>query len=190
MRIISGNLKGKKIFSPSDQVVRPTSDRAREMIFNILSSIFKKDNISFSNLNVLDCFCGTGALGLESYSRGAKKVIFVDKSKKSLDLTQRNITKLQVNNFEIEKVDLTKHFERNANIDLFFFDPPYMKNILNISLKNLIESTWLKDNSYGVVESNLSNNFSLPIGWQILKERTIRKSIFFFIKSKGSFSSK
>lgn len=184
MRIISGNSKGKRILSPRSYTIRPTSDRGREMIFNILSSIFSQDEISFSELNVLDCFCGTGSLGLESYSRGAKKVIFVDKNQESLNLTNKNILNLQINNFSIEKIDLTQKLKKKVkNIDLFFFDPPYGRNILNVSFKNLIESNWLKNKSYGVIESSFKEYFSLPNGWKILQKKKIRDSIFYFLKS-------
>ena len=108
MRIISGNLKGKKIFSPTNSFIRPTSDKAREMIFNILASIFEKDDVKFYDLKVLDCFCGTGALGIESISRGAKQANFIDNSEKSLKLTKKNIINLDIKNFHIERIDLTK----------------------------------------------------------------------------------
>ena len=183
MRIISGNKKGKRIFSPSCNSIRPTSERGREMIFNILSSMFSQDGISFSELNVLDCFCGTGSLGLESYSRGAKKVIFVDKDQKSLNLTNKNILNLQVSSFSIEKIDLTQKFKKIKNIDLFFFDPPYVRNILNVSFKNLIESDWLNNKSYGVIESSFKEYFSIPDGWKILQQKKIRDSVFYFLKS-------
>lgn len=183
MRIISGYNKGKRIFSPSSYTIRPTSDRGREMIFNILSSIFSQGGISFSELNVLDCFCGTGSLGLESYSRGAKKVIFVDKNQESLNLTNKNIINLHVKSFCIEKIDLTQKFKKVKNIDLFFLDPPYGRNILNVSFKNLIESDWLNDKSYGVIESSLKEYFFLPDGWKILQQKTIRESVFYFLKT-------
>ena len=190
MRIISGNLKGKKIFSPTNSFIRPTSDKAREMIFNILASIFEKDDVKFYNLKILDCFCGTGALGIESISRGAKQANFIDKSEKSLNLTKKNIINLNIKNFHIERIDLTKQFKKTKkNIDLFFLDPPYEKKILNISIQNLIESNWLKEDFYGVIESSKCESFLVPEGCVKLKEKKIRKSTFYFIKSI-SFSAK
>ena len=88
MRIISGKFKGKKLFSPNNNLIRPTSDRAKEMIFNTLNSYFLNKNINFKNLIVLDCFCGSGAIGLEFLSRGSK-VIFVDNCLESINLTKK-----------------------------------------------------------------------------------------------------
>ena len=90
MRIISGKFKGKKLFSPNNNKIRPTSDRAKEMIFNTLNSYFLDKNINFSDLIVLDCFCGSGAIGLEFLSRGSKEVIFVDNSLESIELAKKN----------------------------------------------------------------------------------------------------
>ena len=76
MRIISGNFKSIKLFSPKNSYIRPTLDRAKEMIFSTLNSILTARNLDFNNLIVLDCFCGTGALGFECLSRGSGKVFF------------------------------------------------------------------------------------------------------------------
>ena len=90
MRIISGKFKGKKLFSPNNNKIRPTTDRAKEMIFNTLNSYFLDKKINFSDLIVLDCFCGSGAIGLEFLSRGSKEVIFVDNSLESIELAKKN----------------------------------------------------------------------------------------------------
>ena len=91
MRIISGKFKGKKLFSPNNNKIRPTSDRAKEMIFNTLNSYFLDKKINFSDLIVLDCFCGSGAIGLEFLSRGSKEVIFVDNSSESIEPCQEEL---------------------------------------------------------------------------------------------------
>ena len=90
MRIVSGSFKGKKLFTPSDDRIRPTADRTREAIFNILFSRMQK---SFSECSVLDVFSGSGALGLEALSRGAIKTVFVDMN---LSLTKKNVISLGV----------------------------------------------------------------------------------------------
>ena len=90
MRIISGKFKGKRIISPQDKKIRPTSDRAKEMIFNTLVSILKQKQIFIENIDVLDIYCGTGALGLEAISRGAKSVTFIDKSANAILLAKEN----------------------------------------------------------------------------------------------------
>ena len=120
MRIISGLYKKKVLISPESGKVRPTSDRAKETLFNILSN-----RINFSGITCLDLFCGTGNLGLESLSRGARKCIFVDTDTK---LVLKNIEKVGVSDqSEVYKSDSLEFLKRNtgSDYDLIFCDPPY-----------------------------------------------------------------
>mgnify|MGYP001987990794 FL=1 len=94
MRIISGKFKGRKLLTPNSNLIRPTSDRAKETIFNALESFFVKKKIRFFDLTVLDCFCGSGAIGLEFLSRGSKEIIFVDDSFESINLAKQNYNSL------------------------------------------------------------------------------------------------
>ena len=96
MRVISGRFKGKKLLPVKNLKIRPTLDRSKEMIFNTLTSILFKKKLAFENLTVLDTFCGTGALGIEAISRGAKKAFFIDCSTDALDLVKRNINFLEI----------------------------------------------------------------------------------------------
>ena len=89
MRIISGKFRGKKLLAPKSNEIRPTSDRAKEMMFNTIEVILKNKNKKFHDIVILDCFCGSGALGLESISRGCQKVFFLDNSKEAIRLTKK-----------------------------------------------------------------------------------------------------
>ena len=115
MRIIGGKFKGLKLIPPSDLGIRPTSDRFKEALFSILDS--KKYNINIYNSKLIDIFSGTGALGIEALSRGAKKVYFLDQDTKSIQIIKTNISKLKINNqdditIKIIKEEATKALKK------------------------------------------------------------------------------
>lgn len=120
MRIITGIYKGRILKSPDSNKVRPTSDRAKESLFNVLNNI-----VDFEEITVLDLFCGTGSLGLECISRGAVKCYFTDTDVK---LVQKNIDLLDLKDqcevYRTEVLTFLKDFNR-ADIDIVFCDPPY-----------------------------------------------------------------
>jgi 16S rRNA (guanine966-N2)-methyltransferase len=153
LRIIGGALKGKKLYSVRDQSIRPTADRLREAIFNILSH-------RVLDAVVLDLFSGTGALGIEALSRGAESVLFVDNSKRALSVLRRNIESCMLD----QKTKIIKwNIRQNLNcirsnqptFDLVFFDPPYNKDLIKPSLFNLDQSNSLKDGACIVIEHSL-----------------------------------
>lgn len=126
MRIISGKHRGKKLVTLEGMdVTRPTSDRVKEALFNILGNIVV-------DANVLDMFAGSGALGLEAISRGAKQCVFIDSSMQAINVIKKNITSCKEESVSrvintdyklaLEKVD-------NIKFDLVFIDPPYLKDI-------------------------------------------------------------
>ena len=150
MRIIGGNLKGKKLFSPPGKRVRPTADRLRESIFNILAD-------KVSEAVVLDLFSGTGAFGIESLSRGAKYSVFIEKSKEALKVIQRN---LQASSLEkqtqVVKWDIAKNLNCLRRIpfryDLVFMDPPYNRDMIQKGLRNLYHSNYLTPKTCIMIE--------------------------------------
>lgn len=130
MRIISGKFKGKKLLTPNDNLIRPTSDRAKETIFNILESFFVKKKIRFLDLTVLDCFCGSGAIGLEFLSRGSKEIIFVDNSLESINLAKQNYNALNVKlNVKFIKKSYEKLRLPYSKINFFFFRSAVWKTL-------------------------------------------------------------
>lgn len=123
MRVISGKFKGKKLFSPIGQDVRPTTDRIKETVFNIICS-----KRSFIGAYVLDLFSGSGALGIEALSRGAKKAVFVDKSRDSFELTKKNLAHVGIDTeAEIYNTDYQIALKKleGKKFDIIFLDPPY-----------------------------------------------------------------
>lgn len=159
MRIISGSQKGRKLFTPPphEKSIRPTSDRAREALFSILGERVRQ-------AKVLDLFAGSGALGLEAFSRGAAYVLFVDNDRLALDLIKRNIL-LCLSGYtgkgemRVIRHDLTKGLpmknpppEAAAGFDLIFADPPYAKNISLSVLNSLNKSNLLSGDGILVME--------------------------------------
>lgn len=150
MRIVSGQYGGRVLKAPKDRSIRPTSDKVRGAIFNALNARGAVDGAQ-----VLDVFCGTGALGLEALSQGAAHCTFIDKNRTSLDLARENAAMLQAENTGFLLKDATKHLERPANISpvsLVFIDPPYSKNLAEPALENLHKAQWVEHGAILVVE--------------------------------------
>jgi len=150
LRIISGDLKGRKLFSVRGRTVRPTSDRLRESIFNILSSRVQK-------AVVLDLFAGTGALGIEALSRGARSVVFVDQFKSALSVIEQNIISCSLKNrTKIIQCNIVKELNRirytGQIFNLVFMDPPYNKNTIKPALANLHQNRLLENEARIIVE--------------------------------------
>lgn len=150
MRIISGDLKGKKLFSLQGNLTRPTADRVRESIFNIFAS-------KISNADVLDLFAGTGAFGIEALSRGATSAVLIDLSLDAIKIIQRNITSCKMENrTNIIKWDIVKNlnclYAKKPVYDLVFMDPPYNQNAIKPALENLAKSRSLKKDASVIIE--------------------------------------
>ena len=157
MRIISGKARGLKLKTPRGMSTRPTADRIKESLFNILNNM-----IDFDGKNVLDLFAGTGALGLEALSRGAASAVFVDRS--SADCIEDNFNRSHLENVEILRAEVFRALERMSDrqFDLVFADPPYhfgiAQRILSaVSEKNLLAEGGLLILELGVDEAELSS---------------------------------
>lgn len=152
MRVISGNVRGKKLKSPEDEKVRPTLDRVKENIFNIIGPKIR-------NSVVLDLFAGSGALGIEALSRGAGKCYFVDNSKKSIELVKLNLcyTGLEANSeiFFTDADNAIKNlYNRGEKIDYIFVDPPYSKGIVQNVLKQLEKYNIINKEGIVIIETD------------------------------------
>ena len=191
MRIISGIAKGRKLFTPplSEKSIRPTSDRAREALFNILGK-------RVAQSTVLDLFAGTGALGLEAFSRGAQFVVFIDNNHLALQLIKKNIF-LCLNGYSgnremrVVKHDLTQNFppkklppETASGFELIFADPPYSQDISFSILEFVNNSSLLTQNGLLIVEE--SHNVKLPTSLSTLElvdRRVYGEAAFCFYES-------
>ena len=171
MRIIAGKFRGKKLFPPPDNSIRPTSDRVREALFSILASRLPA---GFPGLNVLDLFAGTGALGLEALSRGATSAIFVDSGIAARGLVRRHIDGFGVGGqARLLKRDATGlgPVGKFAPADLVFLDPPYGQGLGEKALSSAREGGWLAPDALLVLEEKRDAQLHLPAPFTLLDQR-------------------
>ena len=163
MRIITGRAKGLRLKTPAGLSTRPTSDRVKESLFSILSGL-----INFAEVEaVLDMFAGTGALGLESISRGARSSTFIDAA--TTEIIRDNVTRAKFTDCNILRGDFEKILQRlgkqNQTFDLIFSDPPYSKGLAQRSLDLVAELNLLNAGGLIIVEhgaqETLASNFEL-----------------------------
>lgn len=175
MRIIAGSLKGRKLLPPQDDAIRPTSDRTRESLFNLLMhGQFGGDAII--DQRVADLCCGTGAIGLEAISRGATACHFVDISKKSLELAKQNALHCGVvGQCHFLAADITKLPPVSQPFALVFMDPPYAKNILALSYAGMKAGGWLAEGSLLAAELPRSAEPAAPEGTELVTRRDYGK---------------
>ena len=191
MRILSGKLKGSKILTNNKKfegsggfVTRPTSDRVKETLFNIIQHGF---NVDFSKISFLDCFSGSGAVGLEAISRGCSIVSFLEKNSTACDCIAKNLTNFklyeneQANTFRILNFDF---FDRKLlpknKFDVVFLDPPYELMKASKIFLRLKELRVTKINSLIIYESN--RELAKTDGFQILRSRKIGRTYLNFLK--------
>jgi 16S rRNA (guanine(966)-N(2))-methyltransferase RsmD len=153
LRIISGAFKGRKIHSPQGLSVRPTSDRTRQSIFNILSSSLE----AFDGRRVLDLYAGTGAFGIEALSRGAQNAVFIEMEKHALAALQRNVSFIpEPDRYEIIDLSVAAAIKllqkKGAQFDLIFMDPPYGKNLVQSTLEAIAETALFNEQSLVLCE--------------------------------------
>lgn len=161
MRIIGGTFKGRIIEMPKD--IRPTSDKVREALFEILKSAIEESIF-------MDLYCGSGAVGIEALSRGAKRVIFVDNNIRSILALKRNIKIFNIAQYSIdiytkEVIKFLKAFEKQAlEPDIIFLDPPYYRDIAKNTLLELSKCDILTKHALVIVEAFKKDILSERIG--------------------------
>jgi len=171
MRIVGGRFRGRALAAPKSQAIRPTSDRLRESLFNVLAHAYDG---SVEGARVLDLFSGTGALGLEALSRGAAFVLFVDDGTEARALIRGNVDALGA-------AGATRIFRRDATrlgpahplqpFSLVFLDPPYGKGLAERALISAREGGWLAPEALVIVEEAAEARFSPPEGFGEIERR-------------------
>jgi len=172
MRIIAGQFKGRTLATPSSQAVRPTSDRLRESMFNIL---MHAHDDAIEGARVLDLFAGTGALGIEALSRGAVHALFVDDSTEGRGLLRENIERLGLGGItKVFRRDATKMgpCHPHAPFTLVFCDPPYRKGLGEKALASARAGGWMEPGALIVFEEAADVDVKLPDGFEELDRRT------------------
>ncbi len=180
LRIIAGELKGRKLRSVRGTKTRPTAERIREAIFNILA-------FQIQESTVLDLFAGTGAFGIEALSRGAESVVFVDVDNDSISVLQENIRSVFLESpTKILRWDLTRNLNCLGSLrsafNLIFMDPPYNKNMIEPTLYNLHSSQSMENGAWIVVEhSYLEPVLKSQLPFEISDQRRYGKTLVSFL---------
>jgi 16S rRNA (guanine966-N2)-methyltransferase len=165
MRIVGGGLKGRALQGPASDAIRPTSDRLRETLFNILAHSY--DN-AVEGVRTLDLFAGTGAMGIEALSRGAEGALFVDASAAACALIRANVEALGLSGaVRILRRDARKlgAAPDQEKFNLAFLDPPYGRGLVAPALKALRDGGWLDKGALVVIEESTGANVDLPEGF-------------------------
>ncbi len=185
MRIIAGHKRGAHLYTPTDDSIRPTLDRHRQALFNMLQHHFPTQ---LRDTQVLDLFAGTGALGLEALSRGARHAIFVDNNPQSVNLVQRNIVKLGYQDqTSVQQQDALVFLQqRNTPADLIFLDPPYHKKpeIADIGLQTLNALTsahCVHSATLVILESALPLRQESLLHWRLPLQKIYKQTCFNFL---------
>ena len=181
MRIVGGEFRGRPLATPHSQSIRPTTDRTREALFNVITHAFPG---RIEGARVLDLFSGTGALGIEALSRGAGFCLFIEESAEGRALIRENIEALGLQG-------RTKLFRRDATklgavgtmqpFSLLFADPPYGKGLGELALKSALEGGWLADDALCVMEEAADARFELVAGFRLADERRYGDTVIRFL---------
>jgi 16S rRNA (guanine966-N2)-methyltransferase len=178
MRIIAGKYKSRRLISPPSSLTRPTSDRARESIFNILNSL----SGDLTDTYVLDAFAGSGALGLEALSRGAQHVYFMEKDPRVIQFLKSNISNLSADGeCTVIQGDATKPPKASQPMDVIFLDPPYDQTLEDVCITALHNQGWVNHDTLSVLETSSKREIKLPPNAQIIDQRRYGAALFTFL---------
>lgn len=170
MRIIAGIKRGCKLFEFEGQDIRPTTDRVKESMFNLIQDFVPESS-------VLDLFGGSGALAFEALSRGASSGVIVDINRKSIDVINKNMNNLGFGNVKIFNCDALNFIKScSEKFSLIFLDPPYNKGFVPPIISGIVEKNILSENGIIVLESDFSDDHCEFSGLQILKQRKYGRS--------------
>jgi 16S rRNA (guanine966-N2)-methyltransferase len=184
MRIVGGRLRGRALAAPRSQAIRPTADRLRESVFNILIHAYGDP---VSGARALDLFAGTGALGLEAISRGAAFALFVDTGAEARALLRENVATLGLGGVtRIFRRDATKLGEARPvePFSLVFLDPPYGQGLAEQALASARDGGWLADGALVVVEEAADAGFKPPAGFEEVERRDYDDTQVIFLRRR------
>lgn len=182
MRVVGGRLKGRALKGPASDAIRPTSDRLRESLFNILLHSYGDP---VEGARVLDLFAGTGAMGIEALSRGARFALFVDPAAEACAVIRANIEGMglgdmsQVLRRDAARIGVASGEDR---FTLAFLDPPYGKGLAPRALKALRDGGWLDKDALVVIEESAEAELPLPEGFATIEARRYSETQVQFIR--------
>jgi len=182
MRVIGGTLKGRKLLAPRGLNIRPTADRVREAIFNIIGE-------RIVEARVCDLFAGTGAFGIEALSRGARGAVFVDVHRTAVELVLRNLQRFGLqDDARVIRWDVGRSLRclqaHPRSLDLVFLDPPYGSDLVATTLNHLLNSGAPAAGAWVIAEHAPGENLAVESGqWQLFDQRRYGKSLVSFFRT-------
>ena len=177
MRIISGKYKGPTLNAPPEGT-RPTADRAKEMVFDMLSSFLMKEGKRWENLSFVDVFSGSGAVGLEAVSRGCKQVSLFENNGGAQKIIRQNGKGMIFELFG----DALKPVSAKNSVDILFMDPPYGKELAEEAIPEFLKQGWIDKNTLIIIEEDKKNRVEIPTGFVLEDKRSAGRNTFYFIK--------
>jgi 16S rRNA (guanine966-N2)-methyltransferase len=186
--IVGGSHRGRRLVAPPGDSVRPTSDRAREALFNILShGDFAAAGLHFAERPVLDAFAGTGAFGLEALSRGASAAAFIESERDAIAALRRNVAALgEGERAHIVAGDATRPPRAAFTCAVAFLDPPYRSGLAAPALSALAAAGWLAPDAFAVIEVAAREALPAPAGFTIIDERVYGAARLVFLGRDGA----
>jgi 16S rRNA (guanine966-N2)-methyltransferase len=183
MRIIGGDLKGKKILLPEDSNTRPLRDMVKESIFNILTHS-NKFNVDVKNSKILDLFSGVGSFGIEALSRNAEEITFVENYSKVIEILEKNINNLELHDrCKILKYDIFKEYfyqKLNAEFNIIFIDAPFKEKNINFVIENIRKNNLLNKNGIIILHRKASIQDDFGNDFKIFEKRNYGISTIIF----------
>tara|TARA_A100000171_G_C2135517_1_gene149874 strand:+ start:2750 stop:3331 length:582 start_codon:yes stop_codon:yes gene_type:complete len=173
VRVIAGSLRGRPIKAPEVRTTRPTLDRVRESIFNVLETLLQRRGLVYEKLAFLDVFAGSGAMGIESLSRGGMTAGFIEQNHQAFITIKANLERFDLNeNSWCYRRNALKPGDAHTRYDVIFLDPPYEKNIGPKALLRLDQELWLKKECLVILEISQKENLPSLEGFDLLERRS------------------
>lgn len=182
MRVISGKARGTHLTAPPGMKTRPTIDRIKETLFNMIA-------FDIPDCRFLDLFSGSGAIGIESLSRGAEETVFVEKDQEALGCIRQNLTKTKLQDKALvcnkDIFDALKWLkEKGQKFDIIFLDPPYALPNIDKILKKIVDDDLLSENGYIILERNTNTIVTLPQSLVLWKEKAYKTTTLSFFRKE------
>ncbi|MEM7224419.1 MAG: 16S rRNA (guanine(966)-N(2))-methyltransferase RsmD [Pseudomonadota bacterium] len=183
MRIVAGRYRGRRLAAPPGFDVRPTGERTREALFDVLSR--GRDGAqALTGLRVLDAFAGSGALGLEALSRGAVQVSFMESQAVALAVLRDNVRHLEAEAAcQVFKADVLRPPKASEPVDLVLMDPPYNQGMAEPGLRALVSAGWIAPGTRVIVELMAKEPFDPPDGFTVTDQRKYGKARLVFLST-------
>jgi len=179
MRIISGIARGKKLLSPTTEMTQPTMDRAKETLFNVLESWRLGEGKGWAQISFADVFSGSGAIGIEAWSRGVKAPVFIEKNAEALKILNQNLKNVGL--APVEASDALNP-SKGKPVSILFMDAPYGQNLWPLALNAFNKAGWIDKNTLIIIETDAKNPEKAPKGFGLVKERKAGRNLFLFFK--------